>query len=318
MNFVDAFDPLVQATQPIARRFGLRHPPAKEELQLLNLIGRGGYGEVYEALHVVSGRKMAIKTFKSDGPGRPGIPTDGIREICVLMELRHPNILGLVAVLQAPERPFVVGAEAQKPGLWLVVELCSMDLTRFIQNERRQAQLAYYGSRHEGAGKPTARFGLSVDIIRAFVFQLLLALRYCHSRNIMHRDLKPQNILLNRSRNMVKLADFGLARKMSRPEPRTIEVVTLWYRAPEILLGDANYTYKADMWSVGCIVGEMISGFPLFPGDSEIDTLYKIFQMLGTPADCPELTRLPFYTVGSSGRHNSDGISTVEAEDQHV
>ena len=130
MNFVDAFDPLVQATQPIARRFGLRHPPAKEELQLLNLIGRGGYGEVYEALHVVSGRKMAIKTFKSDGPGRPGIPTDGIREICVLMELRHPNILGLVAVLQAPERPFVVGAEAQKPGLWLVVELCSMDLTR--------------------------------------------------------------------------------------------------------------------------------------------------------------------------------------------
>ncbi|KAH0484424.1 MAG: hypothetical protein KVP17_002214 [Porospora cf. gigantea B] len=134
----------------------------------------------------------------------------------------------------------------------------------------------------------------------------------------MHRDLKPQNILLNRSGNMVKLADFGLARKMSRPEPRTIEVVTLWYRAPEILLGDANYTSKADMWSVGCIVGEMISGFPLFPGDSEIDTLYKIFQMLGTPTDCPALTRLPFYTVGSGERHNSDGISFMEAQDQHV
>lgn len=122
-------------------------------------------------------------------------------------------------------------------------------------------------------------------------------LAFCHSRRVLHRDLKPQNLLIDREGSL-KLADFGLARAIGIPvRTYTHEVVTLWYRSPEILLGSKHYSTAVDMWSVGCIFAEMACKIPLFPGDSEIDELYKIFRVLGTPNEFswPGISDLPNY-----------------------
>eukprot|EP00882_Tetradesmus_deserticola_P018983 GHRQ01020422.1.p1 GENE.GHRQ01020422.1~~GHRQ01020422.1.p1 ORF type:complete len:196 (+),score=54.30 GHRQ01020422.1:883-1470(+) len=118
------------------------------------------------------------------------------------------------------------------------------------------------------------------------------------SCSILHRDLKPQNLLIDRQHNQLKLADFGLARAFGIPvRAYTHEVVTLWYRSPEILLGAKTYSTPVDIWSIGCIFVEMINHRPLFPGDSEIDELHKIFMKLGTPDESvwPGVRNLPDY-----------------------
>jgi len=127
---------------------------------------------------------------------------------------------------------------------------------------------------------------------------MLLGIDFCHSKRIMHRDLKPQNILINK-KNILKIADFGLARAYGIPvKTYTHEVITLWYRAPEILLGQKQYSISVDIWSAACIFAEMINHKVLFHGESEIDQLYKIFQVIGTPNEItfPGSTKLPnFY-----------------------
>lgn len=131
--------------------------------------------------------------------------------------------------------------------------------------------------------------------VKKFTLQLLEGTRYCHAHRVLHRDLKPQNLLINKEGNL-KLADFGLARAFGVPlRTYTHEVVTLWYRAPEILLGGRQYSTGVDMWSVGCIFAEMATRKPLFPGDSEIDEIFKIFRILGTPteADWPGVESFP-------------------------
>eukprot|EP01018_Ginkgo_biloba_P020448 Gb_39785 [translate_table: standard] len=132
--------------------------------------------------------------------------------------------------------------------------------------------------------------------IVTFLYQILRGIAYCHSHRVLHRDLKPQNLLIDRQSNALKLADFGLARAFGIPvRTFTHEVVTLWYRAPEILLGSRHYSTPVDVWSVGCIFAEMVNQRPLFPGDSEIDELFKIFRVLGTPNEetWPGVTSLP-------------------------
>lgn len=126
---------------------------------------------------------------------------------------------------------------------------------------------------------------------------MLRGLDFCHSRSVIHRDLKPQNLLIDRA-GVLKLADFGLARAFCIPiRTYTHEVVTLWYRAPEILLGQRQYGLPVDMWSVGCIFAEMVNRRPIWPGDSEIDELYRIFRTLGTPTPevWPGVDKLPDY-----------------------
>jgi len=137
---------------------------------------------------------------------------------------------------------------------------------------------------------------MSPSLVQLYTKQLLQGLVYCHTRRIIHRDLKPQNLLIDRKG--LKLADFGLARAFCVPvRPYTHEVITLWYRAPEILLGAQSYSLPVDIWSTGCIFAEMASKRPLFPGDSEIDQIFRIFKILGTPTETvwPGVSQLPEY-----------------------
>lgn len=146
--------------------------------------------------------------------------------------------------------------------LYLVFEFVDKDLKKYFEN-------------HDGM--------LDAMTIKSFLWQLLRGTHYCHVKGVVHRDLKPQNILISRSGEL-KIADFGLARAFVPPiRPFTHEVVTLWYRAPEILLGSKSYALPIDMWSVGTIFAEMVTKRPLVPGDSEIDEIFKIFRILGTP-----------------------------------
>lgn len=161
--------------------------------------------------------------------------------------------------------------------LYLVFEFLDLDLKKYMDSV--------------GPG------GLGAAQIRSYMHQLIKGLAFCHSHRTLHRDLKPQNLLIDQS-GLLKIADFGLGRTFGVPlRAYTHEVVTLWYRSPEILLGCREYSISMDMWSVGCIFAEMVMSKPLFPGDSEIDEIFKIFSILGTPTEnvWPEFGFLPNY-----------------------
>lgn len=150
--------------------------------------------------------------------------------------------------------------------LYLVFEYCEFDLKKYMRQHGNQP--------------------LPQEQAQRFLYQILQALVYLHQHRIFHRDLKPQNLLVDKDGQNIKLADFGLARAFGLPiKTYTHEVVTLWYRCPEILLGQRAYALGVDLWSTGCIFAEMVQRKPLFMGDSEIDQIFKIFKVLGTPGE---------------------------------
>ncbi|CAF1395573.1 unnamed protein product [Rotaria magnacalcarata] len=234
--------------------------PLESDFERIGKLGGGTYGDVFCVRHRLTGEMFALKQIRDDNEVN-GIPATAMREAAILKQLNHQNIIKLYDVFLTDER------------CYFLLEYMDEDLKRYLDRNRP----------------------LDRQMIKNFMYQLFDAMFYCHKHRIIHRDIKPHNILVNHE-HQLKLCDFGLGRAFSVPlKSYTHEIVTLWYRAPEILLGSPSYGTPVDMWSLGCIFGEMYQGWPLFHGDSEIDQIFQIFKLLGTPSgnDWPNVFLLP-------------------------
>nr|XP_033484855.1 cyclin-dependent kinase 16 [Epinephelus lanceolatus] len=241
--------------QPISRR--LRRVSLSEigfgKLETyikLDKLGEGTYATVYKGRSKLTDNLVALKEIRLEH--EEGAPCTAIREVSLLKDLKHANIVTLHDIIHTQK------------SLTLVFEYLDKDLKQYLDD----------------CGNI-----IHVHNVKLFLFQLLRGLSYCHRRKVLHRDLKPQNLLIN-ERGELKLADFGLARAKSIPtKTYSNEVVTLWYRPPDILLGSTDYSTHIDMWGVGCIFYEMATGRPLFPGSTVEEELHFIFKLLGTPTE---------------------------------
>ncbi|KAI0094714.1 Pkinase-domain-containing protein [Irpex rosettiformis] len=246
------------------------HPPITPSRSVycyerLNSIEEGSYGVVFRAKDKQTGDIVALKKLKLDEE-KQGFPITALREINALMVCKHENVVGI--------REVVVGETLTQ--VFIVMDFIEHDLktlltvmpSPFLQSE-----------------------------VKTLMLQLLTAVAFCHERWILHRDLKTSNLLMN-NRGTIKVADFGLARRYGDPVGvggLTQLVVTLWYRAPEILLGATTYSTAVDMWSVGCIFAELLLKEPLFQAKGEIELISMIFKLLGPPTSSswPDYTTLP-------------------------
>lgn len=235
-------------------------------------VGEGTYGEVYLAREKATGREVALKKVRMENE-KEGFPITAIREIKILKALNHPNIINLIEVITSK-------SSGGGRSIYMVFEAMSQDLTGLIESDYSK--------------------NFSLGQVKCYLQQLFEALHYCHKNGILHRDLKPSNILLNQ-KGEVKLADFGLSRPYStgssETRPFTNRVVTLWYRPPELLLGATKYGPGIDMWSAGCIMGELLLNKPLLPADNEPNQLKYIWHMCGTPDrnGWDDVVKLPLY-----------------------
>jgi len=227
--------------------------------RVLDAIGEGAYGVVCSAVHMRSQRHVAIKKITPFDHSMFCLRT--LREIKLLRHFSHENIIAILDILKPP-------SIEDFTEVFLVQELMETDLHRVIRTQ-----------------------DLSDDHCQYFIYQTLRALKALHSADVLHRDLKPSNLLLNANCDL-KICDFGLARS-ARPPPNvandsstfmTEYVATRWYRAPEVMLTFKEYTRAIDMWSVGCVLAEMLSGKPLFPGRDYHHQLSLILDILGTPS----------------------------------
>eukprot|EP01103_Thecamoeba_quadrilineata_P015570 TRINITY_DN4963_c0_g2_i1.p1 TRINITY_DN4963_c0_g2~~TRINITY_DN4963_c0_g2_i1.p1 ORF type:complete len:292 (+),score=35.35 TRINITY_DN4963_c0_g2_i1:42-917(+) len=234
-----------------------------EKYLKIDKIGEGTYGIVYKAKNRESGEIVALKRIRLESEDE-GVPCTAIREISLLKELNHPNIVRLYDVIHSDRK------------LTLVFEHLDLDLKKYLDE-------------HSGF--------LPLAQVKNFLRQLLQGIGCCHEHRILHRDLKPQNLLINR-KGELKIADFGLARAFGIPvRSYSHEVVTLWYRAPDVLMGSGKYSTQIDIWSAGCIFAEMMNGRALFPGKDARDQLIRIFKYMGTPNEdtWPGVSALPDY-----------------------
>lgn len=207
------------------------------------LIGSGTYGEVFEAIDTETKEKVALKRIKLSE--KEGMPGTALREISILKKLSHRNVISLLSVMHT---------EAM---LTMVFPFVDYELKKYI-------------------GMNTGKN------IMELINQLICGVHYLHKMNVVHRDLKPQNILVTGD-GVLKIADFGLSRSLEiRVPPYSSEVVTLWYRSPELLMGSTSYRFYVDIWSLGCIIYEMITLEPLFPGESKENQLALIKRKAGT------------------------------------
>ncbi|KTW26490.1 serine/threonine-protein kinase pef1 [Pneumocystis jirovecii RU7] len=232
--------------------------------QQLEKLGEGTYATVHKGRNRTTGEIVALKEIFVDAD--EGTPSTAIREISLMKELKHENIVGLWDVIHTENK------------LMLVFEYMDKDLKKYMDS-------------HGNGG------ALDPNITKSFMYQLLKGIAFCHDNRVLHRDLKPQNLLINKQ-GQLKLADFGLARAFGIPvNTFSNEVVTLWYRAPDVLLGSRTYSTSIDIWSAGCIMAEMYTGRPLFPGSNNDDQLLKIFRLMGTPNEhtWPGISQYPEY-----------------------
>lgn len=232
---------------------------SKQYNKIYNL-GSGTYAMVYKAVDLKTNQNVALKKFVNKIDMTNGISEVTIREISLLKMFNHPNIIKLLSY------------DNTKFG-YITMPIYDSTLKQHITDDKLD--------------------------IKNISYQLCSGLYYLHSYGVAHRDLKPQNILISSS-NEVKIIDFGISRQLDlcdRTEPKTPTVCTLWYRSPDVLLGYKDYHYELDVWSLGCIIGEMMLKKPMFPGDSDIDQLYKIFKVFGTPNEnsWEGVSLLPYY-----------------------
>lgn len=253
----------------------------KSIFQKIGTIGSGTYGVVYKGKNKNTNETIAIKKIKIDLENE-GVPSTALREITILRELSHPNIVQLKDVVCGENK------------LYLLFEFLEYDLKRYMDEFNP----------------------LDEKTIKSFMYQIFDGVAYCHSKKIIHRDLKPQNLLIEKS-GKVKIADFGLARSFSIPiRAYTKEVLTLWYRAPELLLGNSEYSISVDIWSIGCIFAEMYLKHPLFQGESEMEQWTKINEILGspTPDSWPDIVKMPGYNginLGYPGKKITEVIPNM-------
>lgn len=219
-----------------------------------NFIGEGQFATVYKALDEETKQEVAIKKIKigTIQEAQDGVNRTALREIKLLQELHHENVITLLDVY------------GKNSTISMVFELMETDLEQILHEKRILLNFAH---------------------IKSYILMTLKGLEYLHNNFILHRDLKPNNLLLDRF-NIIKIADFGLARTFGSPSRiYTHQVVTRWYRAPELLYGARMYGTGIDMWAVGCILAELFIREPLFPGSSDLDTLDRIVTLLGTPTE---------------------------------
>ncbi|KAJ4487896.1 kinase-like protein [Lentinula aciculospora] len=261
------------------------HVFVKTKYKILGFISSGTYGRVYKA-EEDAGNLYAIKKFKPDKEGDvvtyTGISQSAIREIALNREISHENIVSLKEVI------------LEDKSIYMVFEYAEHDFLQLIHHHSQ-----------------TLRSPISTPVLKSLIYQLLNGLVYLHSAHILHRDLKPANILIT-SNGQVKIGDLGLARLSSQPLQPLFAgdkvVVTIWYRAPELLLGAKHYNNSIDCWAVACVLAELASVRPIFKGEEakldskknvpfQRDQLLKIFEVLGSPneKDWPSIVHLPEY-----------------------
>lgn len=226
----------------------------------LQFIGEGAYGMVVSAYDAYASKRVAIKRVSPFEHHTFCQRT--LREIKILLHFDHENIVKMNTVMTS-------ATLEEMKDVYLVLELMETDLHKVLKGLRKTGEK------------------LSSTHTCFFTYQMLLALKYIHSANVLHRDLKPGNMLLNTTNCDLKICDFGLARVMDPEQDHagmlTEYVATRWYRAPEVMLNAKNYTAALDMWSIGCILAEMLGNKALFPGKNYVDQLSKIFEIMGTP-----------------------------------
>ncbi|XP_011301516.1 cyclin-dependent kinase-like 2 isoform X2 [Fopius arisanus] len=219
-----------------------------DKYENIEVVGEGSYGIVMKCRHRDTGQIVAIKKFLETEED-VHVRKMAYREIRMLKKLQHDNLVKMIEVFRRRKR------------FYLVFEY--LDHTVLDELE-------------------AASGGLGPQVSRRHIFQVVRGLNFCHTNHIMHRDVKPENILVSPN-GVIKLCDFGFARFVSGPnESCTDYVATRWYRAPELLVGDSRYGRSVDVWALGCLYAEMVTGDPLFPGESDVDQLFQITKVLGS------------------------------------
>lgn len=216
--------------------------------EVLGVVGEGAYGVVLKCRNKESGEILAIKKFKESDDDEILRKTT-LREVKILRLLRHSNIVSLTEAFR------------RKGKLFLVFEYVEKNLLEVLEEQPQ---------------------GLRGENVKMYIYQLCQAIHWCHSHNVIHRDIKPENLLINGRTKLLKLCDFGFARLLTKSTGELTDyVATRWYRAPELLLGSTGYGFEVDIWAIGCIMGEITDGQPIFPGESEVDQLYIVQKVLG-------------------------------------
>ncbi|XP_039019235.1 probable serine/threonine-protein kinase At1g54610 isoform X3 [Hibiscus syriacus] len=229
-------------------------PRRADTFEKIDKIGSGTYSNVYKAKDMVTDNIVALKKVRFDNL-EPESVQFMAREILILRRLDHPNVIKLEGLVTS----------RMSCSLYLVFQYMEHDLAGL-------------------AASPLVKF--TEPQVKCYMHQLLSGLEHCHNRGVLHRDIKGSNLLID-DEGVLKIADFGLATFFdpNHKHPMTSRVVTLWYRAPELLLGATEYAVGVDLWSVGCILGELLAGKPIMPGRTEVEQLHKIYKLCGSPSD---------------------------------